>query len=123
MSGYVNSQNYRIWSTNNPHDVFEETSLHSIKVGVWCAFSQRRVIGPMFFDKSVDSDVYTGIIQNFFALLEEDERYAWFQQDGATAHMAEKTMDGLTEFFEDRIISKVTWPARRTNLTLPDFFL
>ncbi len=29
-----------------------------------------------------------------------------FKQDGATAHMAKKTMDVLTEFFEDRIILK-----------------
>ncbi len=61
LSGYVNSQNYCIWSTNNPH-VFEETSLYPIKVGVWGAISQRRVIGPIFFNKLVDSDVYTGII-------------------------------------------------------------
>ncbi len=44
----------------------------------------------------------------FIVLLEEDERYAWFQQDGATAHMAKKPMDVLTEFFEDRIILKGT---------------
>ncbi len=69
------------------------------KVGFWCSISQHRVIGPIFFVKSVDSDVYTGIIQNFIALLEEDERYAWFQQDGATAHTAKKTMDVLTKFF------------------------
>ncbi len=32
-------------------------------------------------------------------------------------------MDVLTEFFEDRIISKGTWPARSPDLTLPDFVL
>ncbi len=122
LSGYVNSQNYRVWSTNNPH-VFEETSLHLIKVGVWCVISQRRVIGPIFFDKSLDSDAYTGIIQNFIALLEENERYAWFQQDGATAHTAKKTTDVLTEFFDDWIISKGMWPARSPDLTPPNFFL
>ncbi len=74
---------------NNLH-VFDETSPHPIKVVVWCAISQRRVIAPIFFDKSVDSDVYTGIIPNVIALREEDERYTWFQQDGATAHMAKK---------------------------------
>ncbi len=52
------------------------------------------------------------IIQNFIALLEEDEWYARFQQDGATAHMAEKTMNVIAKFFEDRIISKGRWLAR-----------
>ncbi len=32
-------------------------------------------------------------------------------------------MDVLTEFFEDRIISKGTWPARSPDLTPLDFFL
>ncbi len=32
-------------------------------------------------------------------------------------------MDVLTEFFEDRIISKSTWPARSPDLIPPDFFL
>ncbi len=102
---------------------FRTSSYKIIKVGVWCAISQCRVIGLIFFDKSVDSDVYTGIIQNFIALLEEDKPYNWFQQYGATAHMAKKTTDVLTEFFEDRIISKGTWPAESPNLTPPDFFL
>ncbi len=32
-------------------------------------------------------------------------------------------MDVLTEFFEDQIISKGTWPARSPDFTPPDFFL
>ena len=33
LSGHVNPQNYRTWSTQNPH-VFVETDLHPIKIGV-----------------------------------------------------------------------------------------
>ncbi len=108
LSGYVNSQNYWIWSTNNLH-VFEETLLHPIKVGIWCAISTHQVVSPIVFDKTMDSDVYMKIIQDFVAFLEEDERYAWFQQDGATAHTAEKTMDILAKFFKNRIITKGRW--------------
>jgi hypothetical protein len=36
LSGYVNRQNSRIWSAENPH-TFCERPLHSLKVGVWCA--------------------------------------------------------------------------------------
>ncbi len=32
-------------------------------------------------------------------------------------------MDVLTEFFEDRIITKGTWPSISPDLTPPDFFL
>jgi hypothetical protein len=41
LSGYGNSQNCRIWSTEDPH-VFQETPLHPIKVGVWLPVSRRR---------------------------------------------------------------------------------
>ncbi len=40
--GHVNAQNYSIGSTNNPH-IFEETSLHPIKVGISYAISKHRV--------------------------------------------------------------------------------
>src|SRR5579872_1536680 len=46
LSGYVNSQNMRMWSTDNPH-VFTETPLYAQKIGVWMAVSRRR-IGPIF---------------------------------------------------------------------------
>ncbi len=121
FGGYVNLQNYRIWLTNNPH-VFEETSLPPIKVGIWCAVSKHQVISPIFFDKTMDSDVCMKIVY-FIALLKEDEWYAWFQQDGATAHIAEKMMDILANFFKDRIISEGRWSARCSDLTPSKLFM
>jgi hypothetical protein len=38
LSEYVNGQNNRIWSAENPQ-TFHERLLHSLKVGVWCAVS------------------------------------------------------------------------------------
>ena len=38
LSGYVNSQNSRIQSTENPHMVHEKP-LHDTEVGVWCVVS------------------------------------------------------------------------------------
>jgi hypothetical protein len=38
LSSYVNSQNTRLWGSENPHALFEEP-LHSQKVGVFCALS------------------------------------------------------------------------------------
>jgi hypothetical protein len=48
LSGYIHSQNYRTWATENPHN-FVESSLHPQKIGVWVAMSRRRIIGPIFF--------------------------------------------------------------------------
>ncbi|GFU65123.1 transposable element Tc3 transposase [Trichonephila clavipes] len=36
LNGYVNKQNCRIWSEDNPH-VYVETPLHLEKLTVWCA--------------------------------------------------------------------------------------
>ncbi|GFX67948.1 uncharacterized protein TNCV_2288111 [Trichonephila clavipes] len=36
LNGYVNKQNYRIWSEANPQ-VYVETPLHPEKLTVWCA--------------------------------------------------------------------------------------
>ena len=48
LSGYVNSQNTRYWSSENPH-VIHETPLHNLKIGVWCAVSETKIVGPIFF--------------------------------------------------------------------------
>jgi hypothetical protein len=49
LSGYVNSQNTRMWSSENPH-FFIETPQYSWKVGVWATISQHRIIRPIFFE-------------------------------------------------------------------------
>ena len=50
----------------------------------------------------------------------------WFQNDGATCHTAEATLDVLRRVFEDRIISRradVVWPPRSCDLTPLDYYL
>ncbi|XKL65621.1 hypothetical protein PGB90_009041 [Kerria lacca] len=48
LDGYINSQNYRMWSTKNPH-LYRETGLHPQKIDIWCAISRNRIVGPIFF--------------------------------------------------------------------------
>ena len=46
---------------------------------------------------------------------EQDTGNIWFQQDVATCHTAEATLDILSPVFEDRIISRradAVWPPR-----------
>jgi hypothetical protein len=44
LGGYVNSQNQRIWSSENPHE-YVQRGLHPQKIGIWVAISRRRLIG------------------------------------------------------------------------------
>ena len=103
--------------------MLNEKPLHCQKIGVWCAVSRRRRVGPIFFETTVNSVVYQDIITHFIALLEHDERERWLHQDGATCHSSNETMHFLREFFGERIISKGLWPPRSPDLSFPDFFL
>ena len=133
LNGYVNKQNCRIWSEDNPQ-VYVKTPLHPEKMTVWCALWAGGIIGPYFFKNddgqnvTVNGDRYRAMITNFFIpeLNNHDVQELWFQQDGATCHTARATIDLLKDTFGDRLISRfgpVNWPPRSCDLTPLDYFL
>ncbi|GFS66773.1 transposase [Trichonephila clavipes] len=132
LNGYVNKQNYRIWSEANPQ-VYVETPLHPEKLTVWCALWAGGIIGPYFkndegHNVTINGDRYRAMITNFFIpeLNNHDVQELWFQQDGATCHTARATIDLLKDTFGDRLISRfgpVNWPPRSCDLTPLDYFL
>lgn len=133
LNGYVNKQNCRIWSEDNPRQILE-TPLHPEKCTVWCALWTGGIIGPYFFKDgagrrvTVNGERYRGMIRDYFVqnLDGLDVEEMWFQQDGATCHTSGVTIDLLKETFGERIISRngpVNWPPRSCDLTPLDFFL
>jgi len=77
---------------------------------------------------TVNSERYVAMIQEFFApaLEELNAGLVWFQQDGATAHTARKSMVVSRKMFPGRLISlrgDISWPARWPDLTPCDYFL
>jgi hypothetical protein len=70
-----------------------------VNVGVWCAASARRIVGPVFFNKTINCERYVQVILGkFFPELTEEERlYCWFHQDPATAHTARMSMQALSD--------------------------
>ena len=79
LSGYVNKQNDRIWSNDNPH-LTHEVLLHDQKLGVWVAMSRKRII-VLFFNEIVNGDIYRNqLLKPFFKKLTSDEKATgWFQ--------------------------------------------
>ena len=58
----------------------------------------------------------------FTKIEEEDIGNIWFQQNGATCHITEATLDVLRPVFEDRIISRradVVWLKLKVSLQVP----
>jgi hypothetical protein len=63
-SGYVNSQNYRTWRTENPHNYNETVLRPKKKKDVWCAISRSRMIGPLFFETTINAEAYQNLSNN-----------------------------------------------------------
>jgi hypothetical protein len=133
LNGYVNKQNCRIWSEDNPQAV-NESPLHPLKLTVWCGLHAGGIIGPYFFRNeegaavTVNGERYRAMLTEFLFpeinQLNIDD--IWFQQDGATCHTARLTIDLLQNQFGDNFLSRsgpVNWPPRSCDLTPLDYFL
>ena len=104
VGGYVNKQNCCIWGTENPHACIE-TPTHTKRVTVCCGFWSRGIIGPFFFENeqgeavTVNGDRYQAMLNEFLftKIEEEDIGYIRFQQDGATCHTAEATLELMSQ--------------------------
>ena len=132
LGGYVNKQNCSIWGTENP-DAYVEKPTHPKRVTtVWCGFWSTGIIVPFFFkneqgELTVIDDRYRAILNEFLftKIEEEDIGNIWFEQDGATFHTSEATLDVLRIVFEDCFISRrthVVWPPRSCDLTPLDYY-
>ena len=76
---------------------------------------------------SVNGDHYRVVLKEFLFTKIEEENIGniWFQQNGATCHTAEATLD-IFCVFEDRIISHradVVWPLQSYDLTRLHYYL
>jgi hypothetical protein len=76
--GYINTQN-NYWNSQNSH-LTHEVPLHPVKVGAWCAVSARRIVGPVFYNKTINFERYVQVIlRQFLPELTEEERCLWGQ--------------------------------------------
>jgi hypothetical protein len=135
LDGTFNEQNVRFWEREHPHN-FRERSSHGRKVTVWVAISSNSLIGPIFFNETVDSQRYLHMLQNDFVpqlmatqLLIGTQ---WFMQDGATPHTVNVVLDFLNTIFGPRVMSHrypqrhncgQFWPPLCLDLNPCDFFL
>lgn len=127
-NGVVSSQNCRYWSDENPHFRIITNSQRYKKVNVWCAIRYDKIIGPFFFDTTVNQHRYLDMLENFFLPAMEDVNLEefYFQQDGCPAHSTRLVTHFLNQHFQERWIGRygsIHWPARSPDLTPADFYL
>ncbi len=68
FDGYINTQNYPVLSSDNYH-IFQTTTSHPLKIGVWCAMNRKRIVRPLFWDNSCRGTLqYYSAIHCTFAL-------------------------------------------------------
>ncbi|UYV60740.1 hypothetical protein LAZ67_1002080 [Cordylochernes scorpioides] len=138
LNGEVNTQNSRIWATENPR-IFTEMPLHQPRVTVWCGFTSSFIIGPFFFEEingrtfktvSVTGERYVQLLrEKVIPILQDRQALSeiTFMQDGGPPHISRGAKQLLKDTFgEDRVISRHfihQWPSRSPDLTPCDFWL
>ena len=103
------------WGAAPPEEVLQRP-LHSIKCTAWVAISTHGIIGPYSFEdeneraQTVNTERYVAVLRKFWTSLGRRRGFyrddQWFQQDGATPHTSNHTLDWLRERFQERLISR-----------------
>lgn len=134
LTGYVNKQNYRFWANENPR-VFETTSMKPQRITVWCAISEKGIIGPVFLDQTINGERYKQMLVKDFIPFAQGmgavDRF-WFMQDGALPHRTNDVFKLLNEHFDGRVLGLgypnkfaggLDWAPYSPDLNPCDFFL
>ena len=93
----------------------------------WAAISAQGIIGPFFFDDTVNGESFLEMLNNFIIPhinLIDNNRNLIFQQDGAPAHYDRRVRQLLTERFSLNFIGRgapIKMPPRSPDLTPMDY--
>lgn len=131
VSGKVNRHNFRYWSSENPKWVEDRKVQGDPRIMVWAGIWNVRIIGPFYFDTTVDKDSYLTMLKTFLQpIIDElplNQRIKlWFQQDGAPAHFAKSVREYLDSEFTNQWIGRrgtAEWPPRSPDMNPLDYFL
>lgn len=119
-----NRKNSHIWAQENPRSTRQVKRSGRSSVNVWCGILNDTVIGPIFFDGSLNGERYFNLVQEVTQNLPRDNDILW-QQDGAPCH----NIGRVTRFLNDRFplwlgrFGRIRWPANSPDLTVMDTFL
>lgn len=128
LNSVVNRHNCIIWGYSNPKSCMVKP-LKSEGITVWAAMFRDKLVGPYFFESTVNQEAYLSMLKDFFIpLLKQWRRLrnTHFQQDGAPPHWGLRVREFLNQNFGDKWIGRsgpTAWPPRSPDLTPMDFYL
>lgn len=130
-AGGVNLHNMHYWAEENPHWIEEVQLQGRWSLNVWCGIVDGKIVGPYFFDRTLNGETYLDFLENQLPVLLEDislqtRRDMILQHDGCPAHFSRRVRDYLYVSYPNKWIGKgsiVSWPARSPDLTCLDFYL
>jgi hypothetical protein len=73
----LTKNNNRYWSRENPHALIQ-LPLYDPNTDIWCAINANRIIGPIFYEGTLDAEGYINEILNplFVDLPPAEERFS-----------------------------------------------
>lgn len=130
-NGIVNRHNCRFWSENHPRWITERGNQRIFGINVWCGILNGFLIGPHFYEGTLNANRYLRFLQTTLPELLEEVPFEtrmnmWLQQDGAPAHNAVIVTRYLDREYPNRWFGTngpIRWPARSPDITPPDYFL
>ena len=129
--GFFNRKNTHYWAEGKQSVFAESNPQTRVSINVWCGLLGSRVIGPYFYEGTLDGARYRQFLTNHLLGILDDMPLARrtqviFMQDGAPPHNADETMILLRQMFPGRVLANrgdIRWPARSPDLTPLDFYL
>ena len=113
-NGVVNRHNCRYWREEPPDISCERTAI-APGVVAWCGLWYNDILGPLFFDGSVNGENYLQLLDTVVIPFMEEHDEMSFQQDGAPAHFARIVQNRLNEKLSGRWMRRrgtTEWPER-----------
>jgi hypothetical protein len=90
-------QNVRFLASENPWVIHEKVH-HAPRITVWVASSSHGLLGPIFFEETVNSERFLSICTILLSHLRATGlplQTLWFMQDGARLHTANVVLNFL----------------------------
>lgn len=131
-NGKPNRKNLHYWAEENPHVVNQIQNQGHFGVNVWCGLIGNHLVGPYFFNETLNGANYLHFLNYTLPVLLENvplqlRRNMWYQHDGAPPHTTGAVGDFLNERFPARWIGvrspTIRWAPKSPDLTPLDFFL